>query len=61
MILVGKSGGKRPLKGRRRGWEGITKIDLREVGWGGVDWIDPAQNKYHWRAILNRVINLRVP
>jgi hypothetical protein len=60
-ILVGKPEGKRPLGRSRRRWVGNIKIDLREIGWDGVDWIDLAQNTGHWRAIVNTVMNLRVP
>jgi hypothetical protein len=59
-IWVGKPGGKRPL-GRPRGrWENIM-MNLREVGWGGMDWIDQAQDRDQWRALVNMVMNLRVP
>jgi hypothetical protein len=58
-ILVGKPEGKRPL-GRPR-WEDIIKMDLRETGWGGMDWIDLAQDRDQWRALVNTVMNLRVP
>jgi hypothetical protein len=37
------------------------KIDLREIGWNGMDWIDLAQDRYQWRALVNTVMNLRVP
>jgi hypothetical protein len=59
--LVGKSQGKRPLgKPRRRRVDNI-KIDLREMAWCGMDWIDVAQDRDQWRALLNTVMNLRVP
>jgi hypothetical protein len=60
-ILVGKPEGKIPLgRPRRRCVENI-KIDLREMGWDGVDWIDLAQDRDQWRALVNTVMNLRVP
>jgi hypothetical protein len=43
------------------GWEDNIKIDLREIGWDGMDWIDLAQDRDQWRALVNAVINLRVP
>jgi hypothetical protein len=49
-ILVGKLEGKRPLGRPRRMWENNIKMDLREIGWGGVDWIDLAQDRDQWRA-----------
>jgi hypothetical protein len=58
-IFVGKPEGKRPL-GRRR-WQGNIKVDLRGIGWGGMDWIDLAQDRDQWRALVNTVMNLRVP
>jgi hypothetical protein len=60
-ILVGKPEGKRPLGRPRRRWVNNIKIDLRNIIWDGVDWIDLAQDRNHWRAIVNKVINLRVP
>jgi hypothetical protein len=60
-ILVGKPEGRRPLgKPRRRCVDNI-KIDLREIGWDGVDWVDLAQDREQWRALVNTVMNLRVP
>jgi hypothetical protein len=57
---VGKPEGKRPLgRPRRRGVDNI-KMDLREIGWDGVDWIDMAQARDQWRAPVNMVLNLRV-
>jgi hypothetical protein len=55
-ILVGKPEEKRP-----RGWEDNIRMDLREMRWGGVDWIDLAQDRDHWRPLVNTVMNLRVP
>jgi hypothetical protein len=60
MILVGKPEGKRPLGRPRRRWEDNIKMDLREI-WGGVDWIDLAQDRDQWRPLVNTVMNLRVP
>jgi hypothetical protein len=60
-ILVGKPEGKRSLGRPRRKWEDNIKMDLREIGWGGMDWIDVAQDREQWRALLNTVMNLRVP
>jgi hypothetical protein len=60
-VLVGKPEGKRPLgRPRRRSVDNI-KIDLTETGWNGMDWIDLAQDRDHWRALVNMVMNLRVP
>jgi hypothetical protein len=52
--------GKRPLGRARRRWVVNIKMDLRGIGWDGMDWIDLAQNRDQWRALLNAVINLRV-
>jgi hypothetical protein len=60
-ILVGKPEGKRPLGRERRRWVNNIKMDLREIGWGGMDWIDLAQDKNQWRTLVNTVMNLRVP
>jgi hypothetical protein len=60
-ILVGKPEGKRPLGRPRRRWVDNIKMDLREIGWDGVDWIDMAQDRDQWRALVNTVLNLRVP
>jgi hypothetical protein len=60
-ILVGKPEGKRPLERPRRRWVGNIKMDLREIEWNGVDWIELAQDRDQWRALVNTVINLRVP
>jgi hypothetical protein len=60
-ILVGNPEGKRPL-GRPRGrWVDNIKLDLREIGWYGMDWIDLAQDWDLWRALVNAVMNLRTP
>jgi hypothetical protein len=58
--LVGKPEGRRPLRRPRRRWENNIKMDLRE-GWGGVDWIDLAQDRDRWWALVYTVMNLRVP
>jgi hypothetical protein len=52
---------KRPLGTHRRRWENTIKVDLREVKWGGLDWIDLDQNRYKWRELLNTVMNFQVP
>jgi hypothetical protein len=59
--LVGKPEGRIPLGRPRRRLEDNIKMDLREVGWGGVDWIDLAQDRGRWRALVYTVMNLRVP
>jgi len=61
-ILVGKPEGKRPLGSPRHRWEDNIKRDLQEVGWGGgMDWIELAQDRDRWWALVNAVMNLRVP
>jgi len=60
-VLVGKLDGKRPLGRSRRRWENNIKMDLQQVGCGGMDWIDLAQDKDRMRALVNAVMNLRVP
>jgi hypothetical protein len=60
-LLLGKQEGKRPLGRPRRRWVDNIKMDLREIGWDGVDWIDMAQDRDHWRALVNTVLNLQVP
>ena len=59
-FLVGKPEGKRPFVRPRRRWENNIKMDLQEVGWGG-DWMELAQNRDSWRALVNMVMNLRFP
>jgi hypothetical protein len=59
-IFVGKPEGKRPLGRQRRRWVDNIKVDLREIGWDGVGWIDVDQDRDHWRALVNRVMNFRV-
>ena len=60
-VLVGKPEGKRPLGRPRRRWEDNIKIDLQEVGCGGMNWIELAQDRDRWRALVTAVMNLRVP
>jgi hypothetical protein len=60
-ILVGKPEGNKPLGRPRRSWEDNIRMDLREIGWGGMDWIDLTQDRYRWRALVNTVMNLRIP
>jgi hypothetical protein len=59
--LVGKPEGKRPLGRPRRRWVDNIKMELREIRWDGVDWIELAQDRDQWRALVNTVMNLRVP
>jgi hypothetical protein len=59
-VLVGKPEGKRPLGRPRRRWEDGIRMDLEEIGWGGVEWIHVAQDWDWWRAVVNAVMNLRV-
>jgi hypothetical protein len=60
-LLLGKPEGKRPLQRPRRRWLDNIKMDFVEVGWGDVDWIDLAQDRDRWRALVNAVMNLWVP
>jgi hypothetical protein len=60
-ILVGKPEVKRPLGRPRHRWEDNIRLDLREIGWGVIDWIDVAQDRDQWRALVNTVMNFRVP
>jgi hypothetical protein len=60
-LLVGKPEGKRPLGRPRCRWIDNIKMDLLEIGVSVVDWIDLAQDRYRWRALVNSVMNLRVP
>jgi hypothetical protein len=59
--LVGKPEGRRPFVRPRRRQEDNIKMDVREIGWGGMDWIDLAQDRDQWRALVNTVLNFRVP
>jgi hypothetical protein len=59
-ILVGKPEGKRPLGRPRRRWMDNINMDLREIGWDGVDWIDLALDRDQLKALVNMVMNLRV-
>ena len=60
-IFVGKPEGKRPLGRFRRRWEDNIKMDLQVVECGGMDWIELAQDKERWSALVNAVMNIRVP
>jgi hypothetical protein len=60
-LLVGKSEGKGPLGRPRCRWVDNIRMDLGEVGWGDVDWIGLAKERNRWRALVNSVLNLRVP
>jgi hypothetical protein len=60
-LLVGKSEGKRPLGRPIRRWVDNIRMDLGEVGWGDVDWVGLAKDRNRWRALVNSVLNLRVP
>jgi hypothetical protein len=57
---VGEPEGKRSLERPRLRWEDGIKMDLKEVGWGGVEWIHLAQDRDRWRAVVNAVMNLGV-
>jgi hypothetical protein len=59
-ILVGKPEGNRPLRRPRHRWEDNTEIDLKEIGWEGWDWIQLAQDRDQWRALVNMEMNLWV-
>jgi hypothetical protein len=60
-LLVGNPEGKRPLGRPRHRWMDNIKMDLLEIGLSIVDWIGLAQDRYRWRALVNSVVNLRVP
>ena len=60
-VLVGKSEGKRPVGRSRCKWGDNIKMDLQEVGCGSMDWIDVAQDRDRWRALMNAAMNLLVP
>ena len=58
---MGRPEGKRPLGKSSHRWEDNIKVDLQDVGWGGMDWIGLVQDRERWRALVNAVMNLRVP
>jgi len=60
-FLVGRPGVKRPFERPKRRWEDNIKIDLEELGWGGVGWIDLADDRDKCRPLVNAVMNFRVP
>jgi hypothetical protein len=60
-VLVEKPEGKRPLGRPRRKWKDNIKIDLQKVGCGSMDWIELAQYRDRWRALVNAVMNIRAP
>ena len=60
-VLVGRPEGKRPLGRPRRRWENDIKVDLQDGGCGDMDWIELARDRDRWRALVNAVMNLRVP
>jgi hypothetical protein len=59
-VLMGKPERKRPLGRSRHRWEDGIRMDLREIGWGSIDWIQLAQYRDQWQALMNTVMNLRV-
>ena len=59
--MVGKPEGKRPLGRPRRRWEDNIKMDLQEVAYEGLEWIELTQDRERWRALVNAVMNFRVP
>jgi hypothetical protein len=60
-VLVRKTEGKRLLGRHRLRWEDNIEMDLQEMGWGDMDWIDLAQDRDRWRVLFNAVMNLRAP
>ena len=60
-VLVGKPEGRKPLGRPRHRWEDNIRMDLPEVGCGGVDWMELAQDRDRWRTLVSAVMNLRVP
>jgi hypothetical protein len=60
-VLVGRPESKRPLERPRRGWEDNIKLDLREIGIDGANWIQLVQDRVQWRSFVNTAMNLRVP
>jgi hypothetical protein len=59
-VLTGKPEGERPLERPRCRWEDGIRMDLRETGWGSVDWIHLSQDRDRWRALVDTVMNLRI-
>jgi hypothetical protein len=60
-VLVGKPEGKGPLKRPRHRWEDTIRMNLREIGWEGVNWMHLAQDRDQWQALVKTVMNLQVP
>jgi len=60
-VLMGKPEGRGPVRRPRRRWEDNIKMDLKEVECGGMDWIEQAQNRDRWQALVNAVMNFQVP
>ena len=60
-ILTGTPAGKRPLGRPRRRWEDNTRMNLKEIGMNTRNWVDSAQNRDYWRALVNAALNLQVP
>jgi hypothetical protein len=60
-LLVSKQEGKRPQGKPRRRWVDNIKVDVRDIRWASMDWIDLAQDRDQWRALVNMVMNLQVP
>ena len=60
-ILIGKPTGKRPLGRLSRRWEDGIRMDLEEIGINAGSWVDSAQDRHYWRALVNAALNLRVP
>ena len=60
-MLTGKPTGKRPLGRPKRRWEDNIRMDLEEIGFNAGNWVDSAQDRNYWRALVNGVLNLRVP
>jgi len=60
-VLVGQPEGRKPLGRPRRRWEDNIRMEFQEVGCGGMDWIEVAQDRDRWRAFVNAVMNFRVP
>jgi hypothetical protein len=60
-ILVGKPEGKRPIEKPKRWWVGNIKMNVREIGWDGIDWIVLAEDRDQWKVLVRTVIKLRVP